>query len=566
MDVLRRKRLVFIFVIVLFCFLGLVARLWRIQIVEGELLSCLALEQDSQSVSLEDAPRGRFLDRNLVPLNEGKTENRVVLFPEAVEDKGGIAGGLAKILRVDEAAIEGFLAGAPACLPFSLTPEQALLIRQKNWTGVLALPVHLRYGNTTLAAQTLGHLGKISSYTEYSQLAGCSKKNYHYGDLVGKTGLELIYEEDLKGNRPGQAVRVFKDAAGKLLGAPGFELEEQAPDRDRCDLVLTLDAHIQRIVEDTMDRGIDCGAVVVLEAGSGDILAMAGRPRFNPAHPEQNIDGTVAGGSFDHCRALYQPGSIFKIAVAAAALETRPSIMKSRFTCHGANENLMCCWKKDGHGDIDFPRAFAQSCNPVFAGIGLDLGAERLIEYARRLGLDNQDITGYPIDYDGRQDLALIGEPYNLVNCSIGQGPLLVTPLQVAAMTNTIASGGIYREPRLVKEIRGGNGVVKREFYSDPGSRAVSQGTAETLCRLMELVVDEGTGTEAAVAVSGSAGKTGSAQVGNEGEETNAWFTGYAPRKNPRYVVTVLVEGGSSGAESAAPIFREITENILKLD
>lgn len=566
MDILRRKRLVLTFFIICICFLGLAFQMWRIQIINGDLYSCLALDQGSLWVSLEDAPRGKILDRNLVPLTGGKTENRVVVFPSVIKDKDGISRGLAEILGVDESNIKRYLDGEACCLPYSLTAEQTDLIQQKNWTGIMALPVQFRYGENSLASQTLGHLGKVSSYEEYFNLVSNSKKIYRYNDLVGKTGLEMTYEEDLKGNRPERAVRVFKDANGRLLGAPSFEVEEQTEDRGRRDVVLTLDARIQQIAENTMDRRIGRGAVVVMEAGTGDILALASRPGFNPEHPEQNLDSGAEESAFDHCTALYQPGSVFKIVLAAAALEEDSVSLKSRFTCLGEKESLMHCWKEEGHGDINFSRAFAESCNPTFARIGLNLGAEKLIEYARRFGLNNQAVIGYPTGYDTRQELNLIREPYNLVNCSIGQGPVLVTPLQVTAMTNTIVSGGLYRQPRLVKEIRSSGGSVVKEFFSDAGSEAVSPGTAGKLRELMELVVDEGTGIEAAVPVFGSAGKTGSAQVGTNGEQTDAWFTGYAPRDNPRYVVTVLVEGGASGSESAAPIFREIVENILKLD
>ncbi|MCL6561331.1 MAG: penicillin-binding protein 2, partial [Firmicutes bacterium] len=220
------------------------------------------------------------------------------------------------------------------------------------------------------------------------------------------------------------------------------------------------------------------------------------------------------------------------------------------------------CWKDEGHGDIDFARAFAESCNPAFAGAALKLGAAKLIEYAGRLGLDNQSIIGYPVPRDPRQDLNLIGAPYNLVNSSVGQGPVLVTPVQVTSMLNTLVSGGTYRVPRLVREVRKNNGEVVREFAPDPGKRAISPGTARQLRLLLESVIDEGVGREARVPVFGSAGKTGSAQIGNG--SVNAWFAGYAPRSNPRYIVTVLVEEGTSGGESAAPVFREIMEKILR--
>jgi penicillin-binding protein 2 len=303
-----------------------------------------------------------------------------------------------------------------------------------------------------------------------------------------------------------------------------------------------------------------------MEAGTGDILAMAGRPGYNPARLEQYLGAGSDERLFDHCTALYQPGSVFKVVVAAAALEEGVVTPESRFTCRGDKESLIRCWKDTGHGDIDFSQAFAESCNPSFARVGLSLGAQRLIEYARRFGLDNQSVIGYPVPSDPRQDLKLIGAPYNLVNSSVGQGPVLVSPVQVSSMLNTIITGGIYREPRLVKEVRKYNGTADREFHPDQGKRAISPDTADKMRRLLELVIDEGTGKEAQAQDYTSAGKSGSAQIGNGKGPVNAWFTGYAPRVNPRYIVTVLVEQGVSGGESAAPVFREIMEQILHLE
>lgn len=562
MDILRQRRLVCIFFVFLLCFLGLVAQLWVIQIKDGYRYSCLALDQGSRWVSLEDTARGKILDRNGIPLTGEKWEDRVVVFPTAFRDREEVSRGLAEILGVDLSAIKRHLEGSPSCLPYQISPEQSAAIQERGWTGVLVLPVRLRYGERPLAAQTVGHLGKISSREEFLSLAGRGEKIYRYDDLVGKTGLEKYYEQDLKGSRPQRAVRVFTDAGGRLLGGPEFRVEEQVNDRDRRDLVLTIDSRIQQVVEDIMDRRVARGAVVVMEAGTGDILALASRPGFNPARPEQYLGSGMEERFFDHCTALYQPGSIFKVVVAAAALEEGAVSLESRFTCHGEKDALIRCWKDEGHGDIDFARAFAESCNPAFAGAALKLGAAKLIEYAERLGLDNQSIIGYPVPRDPRQDLNLIGAPYNLVNSSVGQGPVLVTPVQVTSMLNTVVSGGTYRVPRLVREVRKNSGEVVREFAPDPGKRAISPGTARQLRLLLESVIDEGVGREARVPVFGSAGKTGSAQIGNG--SVNAWFAGYAPRSNPRYIVTVLVEEGASGGESAAPVFREIMEKILR--
>lgn len=564
MDILRQKRLAWVFFIFLLCFLGLIYRFWGIQIRDGYRYSCLALEQGSLCVSLEHIPRGEILDRNMVSLTGAKMEDRIVVFPRVAVNKPDITRGLAEILGVDFSEVEHYFKGGPRFLPYKITPEQSSAIKRKGWTGIMVLPVRFRYGERPLAAHVTGHLGKIASREEFLNLSGRGKKDYRYSDLIGKTGLEKFYEQNLKGARPQRAVRVFTDAGGRLLGGPEFVVEEHLQDKERCDLVLTLDSRVQQVVEEVMDRRVAKGAVVVLEAGTGDILAMASRPGYNPACPGQYLDSGMKGRFFDHCTALYQPGSIFKIVVAAAALEEGIAGPGSRFTCRGEDEDLIRCWLKEGHGDIDFPRAFAESCNPAFARIGLALGAQKLVEYAERLGLANQTVIGYPVPFDPRQKLDLIDAPYNLVNSSIGQGPVLVTPLQVAAMLNAVVSGGVYRGPRLVKEVLKSGGEVVREFTPDQGRRAISSDTARKLCSLLELVVDEGVGGEASVPVFGSAGKTGSAQI--ENGSINAWFAGYAPRANPRFVVTVLVEEGESGGKTAAPVFREIMERILRIN
>ncbi len=563
MGILKQKRLVFIFFIFLTCLSGLLFRLWVVQVRDGELYSCLALNQNSHWVSLEDAPRGKIMDRNLTPITAGKRENRIIVFPGVVQNKAAVWDGLAKILDVEAGAIKKYLEGDACYLPFSISPEQIFAIRENNWIGVMVLPVQCRYSEWTLASHLTGHLGKISSNEEFLALIKNSSKIYRYDDVVGKTGLEKYYEEDLKGLKPLRAVRVYTDAGGRLLGGPNFKFEEHACDKERGDLILTIDLRIQRIVEDVMDRKVGKGAVVVMEAGSGDILAMASRPGFDPASLGQTPGVVAEECYFDRCISLYQPGSIFKVVVSAAVIEEGVLGLESRFVCLGEQENLIRCWKGAGHGDIDFAGAFAQSCNPVFARAGLALGAPKLIEYAKLLGFDNQSVIGYPAPVDSRQDLGLIGAPYNLVNSSVGQGPVLVTPLQVASMTNVIASDGIYRTPRLVSEVRKNSGNTLRDFPQDAGRIAISPATAKKLRKLMEMVIDEGTGKEAMVPVSGSAGKTGSAQQGAGGAIINAWFTGYAPRSDPRYIVTVLVEEGAGGGETAAPIFREIMEQVL---
>jgi len=561
-DFRIQKRQVAAFYLFLIIFSLLVANLWVIQVRDGEKYTVMALEQGSIYVSLEEVPRGKILDRNLMPLTGEQESERIIVFPSIIE-RQEVIRGLSEILDVPRTVLAGLLNGAPCYLPFQLSPGQVEAVKERGWKGVAVLPVSFRYGDRPLAVQVTGHLGKIASREEFSTLSSQSNKFYHYGDVVGKTGLEAMYEPELKGGRPVRAARVYHDACGNVLNGSVLKVEEDVKDNSRRDLVLTIDARIQQVVENVMDDRALKGAIVVMEAGTGDLLAMAGRPAFHPARVGEYLREDGGERFFDHCTALYPPGSIFKIAVAAAALEEGVAGTDSLFTCGGANDHLIRCWKDAGHGSITFSRAFAESCNPVFARVGLSLGAQKIIEYAGRLGLGNQSVTGYPVPPDPRQDLSLIGAPYNLVNSSVGQGPVLVSPVQVTSMLNTVVSDGIFRVPRLVKEVRKSNGVAAREFAPDSGRRVIRPDTAAVLRELMELATDEGAGKEALLPVFGSAGKTGSAQTGSSKHLVNAWFTGYAPRVNPRYIITVLVEEGASGGESAAPVFREIMEQIL---
>lgn len=554
-----------IFFVLGICLTALILKCWIIQVPNGGRYASMALSQNSFCVSLEELPRGDILDRNLIPLTGARWENRVVLFPMVISDRNVVAGELSQILSADVSEINRYLEGGPCLLPHNLTAQQSEAVMSKGWTGVMVFPVKFRYNEKSLASHLIGHLGKIYSREELVSLAGTGKKIYYFDDIVGKTGLEKLYEQDLKGLRPEEAARIYTDARGRLLGAPGYIFEDQAEDKERRNVVLTIDVNIQKAVEDVMDRRVSKGAVVVMEAGSGDILAAASRPSFSPSDLVMALESGEEETFLDRCFSLYQPGSVFKLVLAAAALEEGIVNFNSCYCCLGEKESIIPCWNTKGHGEINFAYAFALSCNPTFVKIGLRTGALKLIDYAKNFGLDNQTVRGYPFPFDRRQDLAQIGAPYNLVNSSIGQGPVLVTPVQVAAMTNVIVSDGIYREPRLVKEVTKNNDGADRKFDPDQGRRVISPETAAGLRSLLELAVDKGTGAEAAIPTAGSAGKTGSAQVSQGSSRINAWFAGYAPRVNPRYIVTILVEDGESGSSSAAPIFREIMEKILLL-
>lgn len=562
MNLLQQGRLVKIFFLMLFLFVPLVIHLGFIQLVHGQEYQRRALEQRTLKVPLEDICRGSILDRHgEQTLTRGQREPRIVIFPEIIPDKERAIAQLSAITQQQTATLDQYFKGGAGFLPFPINESQARRIRQLTIPGIRVEEVQYRYGQQPLAVHVVGHLGSIPSLAQLERLNNLSQKKYQITDSVGQSGLEYFYENQLKAGEPANFARAYVDVYRNLIAGLGIQIEE-ANATGRQDILTTIDSSIQQRVEQIMDQRVERGAVVVMDAQTGDLLAMASRPNFNPANIASALPGN-ADTFLDHCTALYQPGSIFKIVVAAAALEEGLVKPTDTFVCLGEKDRLIRCWQKNGHGPITFEQAFAESCNPVFAELGLKLGPVKLIAYARALGLESQKIIGYPIPRDQRQKLDLIGEPYNLVNSSIGQGPVLATPVQLTAMLNVIVNDGVYIEPRLVKGLRDESGRMTKHFPMGASHKVISCETARELKRLLGLVTAKGVGKEAMVKSFGSAGKTGSAELVQDSERVNAWFSGFAPYDNPRYLVTVLVEQGVSGGVTAAPVFRQIMESIL---
>ncbi|MHB9095272.1 MAG: peptidoglycan D,D-transpeptidase FtsI family protein [Eubacteriales bacterium] len=589
MEHLLKRRAVILFWVFTLVFTGLIGHLAYIQVYSGKRLSQQAISQQSQTVALEIPPRGQILDRNLRPLTGDREVWRLVVFPAAVTELAKEAVVLAPILRTNYPEALAYLTGRTRLLPFDLDAEQVAVLNRHPLPGTVLAKVTIRARKPLLAGHLVGYLGKDA------------------GGWTGKMGIESFYNNDLKGDVPNSVARVFLDARGKVIPGLGWRIEKGLKDKDRNNVVLTIDRDIQEIVEKVMDgAGVQDGAVVVSDVRTGDIVAMASRPDFSlevprntgtgydavnstvygvvsaatygtvstPVYPSvgSRVYGT-AGNTYgtvtvyneesyiNRCLSLYQPGSVFKVIVAAAALEEGVVNPKTVFLCTGEKDDIVKCYRKDGHGLITFAEAVAYSCNPTFARVGLKLGAKKLIEYAAKFGLDNDSIIGYRTG-KANDRLNRIAQPYNLVNASLGQWPVKASVVQITAMMGAIANDGIYMPPRLVREVRDTDGRTARVIEQGRPVRAVTEKTARVIQTMLGTVTKYGTGREALVEPWGSAGKTGSAQVGSE--KIDAWFSGYAPFEGPRYAATVLVNNGESGGKTAAPLFREIMQEILK--
>ncbi len=550
-------------ILVFFLILG-VARLSHIQLYKYQYYAQEAMVRQLNGLPLEDYARGSILDRNYRSLTGAYSANRVVVFAQAMDYYQGEIRTLAKILEKDYDSLDNIIKNNKGILPFELTREQQRLISEAGLQGVLVAPYSYRYGPKPLAVHIVGQLGRIKDIEELKSLnSSSSAKKYSLGDWVGRQGLENIYEHKLKGGYYSSYAGLIADATGKSLPGKSILLDTKNIDSSRSDVITTLDADIQEIIERIMDEKVKKGAVVVMDRSTGEIMSIASRPSFVIDPIKVGISDNHDESYVNQATSLFPPGSIFKVVVAAAALSENIYTEDSYF-CSGINHKPTRCWKEEGHGLISLEEAFSQSCNPFFVETGLALGSQKLIYYARKFGLDRQEIIGYPMDIDKRQKLDLIAEQYNLVNSSIGQGPVLVTPVQVTAMINTIANDGVYLPPKLVKEVRSTKGIPLI-VESVKGEKVLEADVVRRLQIMMEKVTRDGVGQKAWVEPLGTAGKTGSAQLSENIDYVHAWFSGYGPLDNPKYTVTVLVREGVSGGETAAPIFREIMQEIYDI-
>lgn len=546
-------------------FLAIAWQLHDIQVGRGVIYAAQARQMRTVEVFLEEYARGQITDRSGIPLGGEHQANRVVVFPQLMEDPQRDLTTLARILGRQPNLLLNKATNGAFIIPEPPDAARRRALQNAGLPGVFLLPVTLRYGNDPLAVHVTGHLGKINSRDQLARLRADSGKHYELDDWVGKAGLEYFYETRLKGQHPLRRAYLALDAKGRIVKGPGLVVENNGSDPSRRNVRTTIDYNVQRVVEEVMGRHIRRGAVVVMRAGSGDILAMASRPGY---HPEPRVlEQTIAAPAdeifLDRSTALFQPGSIFKMVLAAAAIENGLVDGDTMLHCSGAAARPIHCWHEAGHGDISFADAFAHSCNPAFVELGRMLGADTIIRYATALGLADQTVAGYPVPQSGQQNLQLIGQDYNLANSSIGQGPVLVTPVQVAALVNTVASDGIFYTPRLVTGLTGANDHIIEYIDTPEPHRVLEPATARALQEMLRRAVTEGAGRMADLPGPGSAGKTGSAEVAGPESSVNAWFAGYAPADNPRYVVVVLVQDGTSGGETAAPVFRAITERLL---
>jgi len=557
-------------------FVLLVGQLWYLQVLEGARLQELS-DKNRIRVRPAAAPRGVLFDRNGLPLVDNRPAFTLSLIPREIDNREKVLGRLSVLLKIPYSELDDALGrvSSDSLMPVRVRRGLTLVevARVEEWKlelpGVIVEVEPQRlYPTSRFAAHLLGYVREAND----EQL---KQGRYRRGDMVGQSGLERLLDQYLRGSDGGERIEV--DA----MGRPIRVIQHTEPNPG-AQVVTTLDRRIQQAAERAMEG--HAGAVVVMDPRDGDVLAMVSTPAFaldqftgtigraawvqlvrDPLHPMLNR--TV--------QSQYAPGSVFKIVVAAAGLQETTLTPVDRVYCNGQfhlGNWTFNDWKEGGHGTVDLHRAIVQSCNVYFYQAGLKIGIDTIARYAKAFGLGAP--TG--IDLPGEK-VGLIpglhrGKRWSYsgdtVNLSIGQGALLVTPMQVARMMSAVANGGVLFKPRLVQRVERADGQL---LYSDPGlvngHLALSPMVWAFLKQSLLDVVNEGTGAEARIPGIDIAGKTGTAQMiansRSERGQDHAWFASFAPVQDPQYVVVVLVERGGKGGHIAAPIARQIYNAIF---
>ena len=543
------------------------------------------------------APRGQITDRNGYPFAQNKLSYNLALqFPSPLTWNNAkviafarqqitfARGLLQRNISVSDRAIlnhyhnRGLL---PLILLEDLQPEELAMARQGLTSALVLQEVYARfYPNGELASHMIGYTGKEAPLS----IRPIENNDLIFSESQGREGIEQTFDYQLKG-QPG-SLHITYDADGKKTS----ERIAQPPIPGE-NVITTLDQNLQRICEKVLKENCKRGAIVIIDPWTGEIHAMASWPEYNPNHfvPILNPDiykqlsedpsTPLLPRAF---RSAYPPGSTFKTFVGLSGFESGKLTAKDTYSGPTAIEIgnfTFHNWKKTDAGRLNFVEALTQSCNTWFIQAGIKIGAPNIIEWANRVGLGKK--TGIPLKGEAQGNIP--NDDYMLrvqkrkilkgdvANMSIGQGDIVITPLQMAQAYGVIATGGQFHQTRLVKQIQGLDNKVL-SAYPDRlrDNIQIKSEDMETLRKALIAVTEDGQGTAHHAQVKGItvAGKTGTAQWGPTNKQrTAAWFAGFVPAEHPQYAFAAVYEGEPGdntihGGSHAAPLIGKVLQEV----
>lgn len=566
--------------------LVLLLRLWALQVLEGERLLLLSLNNRLRLRPVE-APRGLILDRHGELMVENLASFDLYAIPEDIPDIENTTRRLAEILQSSPDELRqriSYRQGSqfePVLLRKGVDERTVAAIEEQR----IDLPgINLRvrpvraYPKGGSAASLLGYVTEVSQ----AQLKSKEFRDFRSGETMGQAGIERRYDAFIRGVDGGEQVEV--DALGKVS-----RLMQRVEPRSGFNLYLTLDNRLQRIAEESLQG--KSGALIAIHPSTGEILAMVSQPSYDPNQFSQRItpeQWRLLASNPHHpmqnkgLQGQYAPGSIFKLVTALAALEKGAIRPETTFSCDDSfslGSHIFHDWKKGGHGVLNLRQAIANSCNIYFYNTALKTGIEEITRVARELGLGVPSGLGVGDEAKGvlpPKQIHTKGPggwyPGNTVMAGIGQGMVTMTPMQAVMMVSAIANGGTLYRPWVVRRVE----TMDREVIEEYGPELIRKANInpDNLAIVregMQAVVSEGTGGRAKIPGLRVAGKTGTAQVVKNGgsqkgdQRDHAWFVAFAPTDNPQIAIVVIVEHGGFGGQVAAPIAKSLLEAWFKL-
>jgi stage V sporulation protein D (sporulation-specific penicillin-binding protein) len=551
-----QRRIALFLVMLLAVVLILIGRIGWVQFIDGERMTAKIMNQVKDNMVLQ-SPRGAIYDRNGRELAVSSMTKSLYADPIEIKDPESVIPVLAPLLEMkpedirEKLAVGGHFIWLKRMIEPAVAQQIQAAIKEHNIKGLAFLEESKRYyPNDTLAAQVLGFVGT---------------------DDIGLDGMEMALDKIIKG----KSMEKLVDTDSR--GVPIFKsIFTFAPEKQGKNVYLTLDSSIQFMVEQSLDKAMlthhPRGAtVIVMNPRTGEILAMANRPTYNPNqfYKYSNKEWKNRAVAYN-----YEPGSTFKSVITAAALQEGKLYPDEHFIDNGYVEvsgRRIQNWSGESLGNISFVKAIEESINTVFVQIGMRLGAYKLTEYAKAFGFGKA--TG--IELPGEEE-GLLFKPEDMrdsdvATMSIGQS-IAVTPLQLITAVSAIANDGVLLKPHIIKEIRNADGSVDSEVQMQSVRQAINPEIARMLTGLMEKVISEGGGKKAAIKGYRFAGKTGTAEkLQDDGSGYSAGhyvasFVGFGPLPDPQVAILVVLDdpqGSYYGGEIAAPIAGEILGKIM---
>lgn len=530
------KRIIMFFSFLMFSLCIMIFSLNNLSTASQDKLSNAATSQQSYKLKVADI-RGTIYDCNLNPMVNNHAKIVAAILPNL-----NIFNFLSNTINKDKSELFKLFSS-------SKTPFIMELDRKIEYDGIECFNIPVRYKGIIHAPHIIGYLS---------------------GSGKGVSGIEKSFDSYLSNEGSSICVKYNIDASNKILSGGKSYIDNKYYMYSKG-VVLNIDNKIQSIAEEISNKYISQGAVIITEVPNCEIRASVSLPSFTP----QNISNYLSDENsplLNRILCQYDLGSVFKVITAATALENgiSPSL---KYDCKGSynvQDHDFKCFNGISHGEINMEEAIAYSCNGYFIKLSESIGANKLLEMSKKFGLGESitladDIVSSKGILPSEES---ISNPKILANLSFGQGKLSVTPVQISALINAIASGGIYTNPKLVKGLVNSGLEYISEETNINNKRVISESTSQKLQQFMSASVEYGTSKKGKPTKVSAAAKTSTAQTGiivNGNKIIQAWYAGFFPVENPKYCIVILSEGGTGGGKSCGPVFQEIADSMYDI-